>query len=380
MIAALAPGAARSLGLTLVLALAVAPPLAGAHEAGARPAASQEAGQQTAAPPASAAAVTKVDSSTPGIINMILVKVNGSAILFSDLLQQEEERMPLIRQQLPEDEIEAQLPELRRRFLIGLIDETMMLQRADSLGIVADANQVDAQIQSLRQANGLETDEQLAEALAAMGMTMNEMRDRMRKTYRQQRLVFEEVNRGLFASESEIRRYYEDHTGDFTAPEQVRLEQLVFLTQGGNTETIRQQAESALADLRSGMSVQEVAARYPGSVPFAEDTGFVPVADLSESLAVAVPAMTVGEFADVVRSQFGFHLVRVLERNSQAVASFEQVRDAIRERLIAEKSQKRLQQYLGQLRQRTNLEILDPLYADIEDAWKAEPETPTTAR
>lgn len=340
----------------------------------------QEAEQQAApAPAAQPGALATFDSSMPGVINMILVKVNGAPILYSELLQEEEERMPLIRQQFPEEEIEAQLPQLRSQFLVGLIDQLMMLQRADSLGITADANQVDAQIQRLREANGLETEEQFQEALAGMGMNVEDIRDRMRRTLRQQRLVFEEVNRGLFASESEIRRYYEDHDGEFTAPEQVRLEQLVFLTQGGNAEAIRLQAEGALADLRSGMSVADVAARYPGSVPFAEDSSFVAVGDLNESLAQAVPGMPEGEFADVVQSQFGFHLVRVVERNDQAVATFEEVRDAIRERLISDKSQKRLQQYLGQLRGRTNLEILDPLYAGIEEAWKAEPEAQTSA-
>ena len=128
------------------------------------------------------------------------------------------------------------------------------------------------------------------------------------------------------------------------------------------------------------MSLQDVAARYPGSVPFAEDPAFVAVADLNDSLADAVPEMPEGQFAGPVQSQFGFHVVRVVERSAQAVAAFEDVRDAIRERIISDKSQKRLEQYLGQLRQRTNLEILDPRFADIEAAWKAEPENPISPR
>lgn len=351
----------------MLLAAALAP-VAGAQEV---------PPQATAAAPA---AVGSTDSSMPGIINMILVKVNGAPILYSQLLEQEAERMPLIRQQFPEEEIEAQLPALRRQFLVGLIDEQMMLQRADTLGITADANQVDAQIQRLREANGLQTEEQFQEALAAMGLGLDELRERMRRTMRQQRLVFEEVNRGLFASESEIRRYYDENAGEFTAPEQVRLEQLVFLVQAGSAEAAAQQAASAAADLRAGMSLQDAAAKYPGSVPFAADTGFVPVADLTESLAAAVPGMPIGEIGEPVQSQFGFHVVRVVERSSEAVAAFEDVRDAIRERLISDKSQKRLEQYLGQLRQRTNLEILDPLYADIEAAWKAESESPISDR
>jgi len=340
----------------------------------AMPAAAQEA----AAPPVQAATDTPAplpaDPTDAGVINMILVKVNGAPILLSDLLSTEEERLPLLRQQFSEEEIAAQLPQLRRTFLIGLIDEKMMLQRADQLGITADANQVDSQIQRLREANGLETDEQFEAALASQGLTVEDIRDAMRKTLRQQRLVFEEVQRGIFVSESEMRRYYDDHPGDFSAPEQVRLEQLVFLTQGGDTPAVREQVQGALGDLRSGMSLQDVAAKYPGSVPFAEDPSFLPVSDLQDAIAEAVPTMPEGEYSGPVRSPFGYHIVKVVERQSQSVSAYDEVKDTIRNRLNTEKSQKRYTQYLGQLRRRTSLEILDPRYADIEETWKASDE------
>jgi parvulin-like peptidyl-prolyl isomerase len=333
--------------------------------------------QEQAPPPA--AVVVQPTSTTPGVINMILVKVNGTPILLSDLESEVGERLPLLQQQIPEEEIAAQMPTIRRDVLIGLIDERMMLQRADQLGIVADTNQVDAQIERMRQANGLETDEQLATALAGMGMTLEEVRERLRKTQRQQRLVFEEVQRGIFVSEADINRYYQDNTGEFAAPEQVRLEQLVFLTQGGNEAAVQQQAAAAAAELRAGGTLDDVAAKYPGSVPFAEDQGYVALSDLNEALAAAVPDMPEGVFTDPVQSQFGFHVVRVAERQSERTEAFDDVRDQIRNRLTTERSQERFEQYVTGLRGRTRLEILDGQFLDIEEAWKSEGDEATTA-
>jgi len=271
------------------------------------------------------------------------------------------------------------MPLIRREVLRGLIDEKMMLQRADRLGIVADANQVDSQIERLREQNGFTTDAQLEEALAGMGMTLAEMRERMRSTLRQQRLVFEEVQRGIFVSEAEINNFYDENPDQFAAPDQVRLEQLVFLIQAGNEATVGQQAASAAAALRAGGSLEEVAAQFPGSVPFAEDPSFVALVDLNDALAAAVPDMPEGVYSDPVRSQFGYHVVRVAERQEQQRANLADVREQIKNRLTTQKSQDRLEQYVGQLRDRTTLEILDAQYADIEEAWKADPEEATTA-
>jgi len=341
------------------------------------------AAQEEQAAPADRPQVTMdgvpVSSGTPGVINMILVKVNGTPILLSDLESEVAERMPLVQQQIPQSEIEAQMPLIRREVLRGLIDEKMMLQRADRLGIVADANQVDAQIERLREQNGFTTDAELEEALTGMGMTLAEMRERMRSTLRQQRLVFEEVQRGIFVSEAEINRFYDENPDEFAAPDQVRLEQLVFLIQAGNESTVAQQAAGAAQALRAGGALEEVAAQYPGSVPFAEDQSFVALADLNEALAAAVPSMPAGVYSDPVRSQFGYHVVRVAERQEQQRANLADVREQIKNRLTTQKSQDRLEQYVGQLRERTTLEILDAQYDDIEEAWKADPEGATTA-
>lgn len=318
-----------------------------------------------------------VSSATPGIINMILVKVNGDSILLSDLEEEVAGRLPLLLQQIPQAEIDAQMPLIRREVLRGLIDETMMLQRADRLGIVADANQVDSQIEALKRQNGITSDEELEQALLAQaGLTLEDMRERLRSQLRQQRLVFEEVQRGIFVSEAEINRFYEENPDEFVAPDEVRLEQLVFLTQGSTETTVASQAARAAEALRAGGSLDQVAAQFPGSVPFAEDQSFVPLGDLNEALADAVPDLPTGIFSDPIRSQFGFHVVRVAERRERQRSELADVRAQIKSRLESQKSQERLEEYVSSLRERTQLEILDPQFADIEDSWKSDSEEP----
>lgn len=339
-------------------------------------AASQNAPAQEATEPTALAGIAIPELPT-NIINMIIVKVNGDPILLSDLQSKEDERVALLRQQLPDAEIQAQIEPLRLGILQGLIDESMMLQRADRLGITADANQVDRQIETLREQNNIRTEEEFSQALAALGMTLDQVRAQMRVSIRTQRLVYEEVNRNIFVSDKDIGVYYTAHLDDFAAPDQVRLQQLVFLTQGGDAAALRQQAEAALAELRQGEVFADVEAKYTNGMGFTDD-GFIAVSDLNETLATNVPGLAPEVFSEVLESEFGFQIVRVLERQERSISAVEDVSEDIRRVLTTEKSQARLKEYLGGLRDNTDIEILDQRFAGIEDAWRKQPDVPVT--
>ncbi len=313
------------------------------------------------------------------VINMILVKVNGDPIMLTDLETVERDRMEMLRQQIPESEIQAQLLQLRERFLAGLIDEKMMAQRADALGITADANLVDSQIRRLRDTNDITTDEEFEQALAEAGITFDALRDQVRRTLRQQQLVQQEVNRSIFVSEIEVAQYYNDHPEQFEAPAQVRLRQLIFITGGGDPTALRQQAEAALVELQGGADYSGIGAKYTNGTPMTGEDTFIAMDELNESLATTVPDMGVGTYS-LVESQFGYHLVSVLERQERATIPLADVMQSILQRITAEKSQKAIGEYLVGLRDGTELKILDQTYINIAEAWKAPPEESVEGR
>ena len=306
------------------------------------------------------------------IINMVLVKVNGDPILLSDLRSMVEDRVSLLRAQFPAEEIEAQMPALTTQILAGMVDQKMMLQRADLVGITIDANMVDRQIQNLRDSNAFTTDAELDAALEQMGLTMDELREQVRDNLRQQRLAFDEVQRQIFVSETEINEYYEGNPDQFTAPEQVRLEQLVFI---GEPAALRDQAFEAAAEVQAGAEASAVGEKYVNGQHVADTGSFIAVADLTEGLAATVPALPVGSFSDPIETTFGYSIVRVVERNEQNVAGLDDAREAIRQRLTSDKSQERMDEYVRNLRETASIEIVDSRFGGILVLWEAIEET-----
>jgi parvulin-like peptidyl-prolyl isomerase len=329
-------------------------------------AAAQESGAQEAVATA-AGPVVSLGETANTVINMILVRVNGDPILLSEVRERVDSQLAALQAGLSEAEIAAQLPELRIRILEGMIDETMMVQRAERLGIIIGPNEVDRYVQQVRDNNGFASDAELEAELATFGMTMEGLRDQARKTLQQQRLVFEEVQRSVFVSEGEIVTYYAEHEEDFRTAEQVRLEQLVFI---GSPAQLAEQAAAAATELRAGADLETVGGKFVDATAMADTGTFIAVSDLTQGLAEAVPNLETGVFSEPIQTNFGLSIVRVLERTEQMTAALDDVRDDIRNRLTGQRSQERMNKYLGDLRKGTRLEVLDPRLAGLDEAWK----------
>lgn len=308
-----------------------------------------------------------LDEAAGTVINMILVRVNGDPIHLSEIRERMDSQMEILRGGLPEEEIQAQLPALRMQALQAMIDEMMMQQRAQRMGIVIGANDVDRWVQQVRENNGFASDAELEAELVSIGMTMEALREQARKTLAQNRLVFEEVQRSVFVTETEITEYYNEHLDDFRTSEEVRLEQLVFI---GAPADLAEQAAAAARELQAGADLQTVGGKYVDATPMADTGTFIGVDDLAEGLAQAVPNLTTGIYSDPVTTNFGLSILKVVERTDQQIASLEDVHQNIRNRLTTQRSQERMEKYLNALRSETRIEILDPRLIGLDDAWR----------
>ncbi len=325
-------------------------------------------GQEAASAPETDALATFGDTAGT-VINMILVRVNGDPILLSELRQRTDSQLEAMRAALPEAEIQAQLPAVRMSTLQGMIDEIMMEQRAERLGILIGANEVDRYVQQVRDTNGFATEADLEAELGTIGMTMGDLREQARKALAQNRLIFEEVQRSVFVTETQINEYYREHQDDFATSAEVRLEQLVFI---GAPADLAEQAAAAARELQAGGDLETVGGKYVDATPIADAGSFIAISDLTEGLAAAVPDLPTGTYSEPIVTDFGLQIVKVVDRTEQTTATLDDVRENIRNRLTTQRSQERYDEYVTDLRGDTRLDIIDPRLAGLDDVWKTQ--------
>jgi parvulin-like peptidyl-prolyl isomerase len=72
-----------------------------------------------------------------------------------------------------------------------------------------------------------------------------------------------------------------------------------------------------------------------------------------------------GEMSGIIRTSSGFHVVKVLERQDEGGTEFTEVESPIRDRLLQDRKEKALQDYLASLRRESRIKVNEPLFQEI---------------
>ena len=147
-------------------------------------------------------------------------------------------------------------------------------------------------------------------------------------------------------TEPEIELYYSQNQYRFEQPERVKLRHILFMTTDKSeeeTEEARRKAEDVLEQLRAGADFEELAREHsedPGNADNGGDLGWVTRGDMVPEFEDAGFALQIGELsAAPVKTDFGFHLIRLDDRQSGSIKPLSEVREVIRSDLVAERSQ-----------------------------------------
>jgi len=145
----------------------------------------------------------------------------------------------------------------------------------------------------------------------------------------------------LLVSDAErVKSFYEEHDERFHKPEQVRARHILFRVEPGagepEEEAVRGRALEALERLQSGEDFAAVAEELsddPGSKSRGGDLGFFPRGQMVQAVEEVAFAQEPGTISDPVRSDFGFHIIRVEELREAVDQNLDEVAREIAEEL-----------------------------------------------
>ncbi len=156
-------------------------------------------------------------------------------------------------------------------------------------------------------------------------------------------------------SDEEIRDYYEGHKDLYAVPEERRVAHiLISVPEDGNDADAKVKAERIYQELKQGADFTELAKKYsddPGSADQGGDLGYIEKGMLDPQFDEVAFALPEREISEPVRTEFGFHIIKVLEVKPGEVKSLDEVRDEIARELRREKAEKL---YLDELERLAN--------------------------
>ncbi len=161
-----------------------------------------------------------------------------------------------------------------------------------------------------------------------------------------------DVIKGITVSDDEAKKFYSDNPTMFTQPERIHARHILV---SGDEELAKVQSE-----LKAGKSFDVVAKEYsrdPGSAANGGDLGEFPKGVMVPEFEKAAFALkNPGDVSEPVKSQFGWHIIKLEERIPESLVPFEQVKERILQELRDQKVQKLLQDRAKALEEKYKVE------------------------
>jgi peptidyl-prolyl cis-trans isomerase D len=153
-------------------------------------------------------------------------------------------------------------------------------------------------------------------------------------------------------SAQDVQRYYDDNQQQYSTPEQVRASHILLKTEGKDDAAVKKQAEEVLAKVKDGADFAALATKISEDESSATKGGelepFGRGAMVKEFDEVAF-ALKPGETSGLVKTQFGYHIIRVTEKRPASTRSLDEARVQIEEILKSERAQKEAERISNEL-------------------------------
>ncbi|TMJ09523.1 MAG: hypothetical protein E6G98_09295 [Bacillati bacterium ANGP1] len=280
----------------------------------------------------------------------VAATVNGEVIYINEL----NEQVDTLAKQYGLDPSTAdgarQRAEVSRVVLDQLIEQRLVLQEARRQSALPTETQIEDQLQEIKRNFPTQRDFELA--LAQRNLTLAELKDRLRTNLAVRNLMVKVAP--VTVTDAEIEQYFREHRSEFDRSEQVHVRHILLDDEN--------QARLVLAKLRRGEPFGDLARQYskdPGSREQGGDLGFVNRGQLVSEFEQAAFALQPKQISDIVKTQYGYHLIQVLERRPPQPATLEQARDQIRRVLVSSRQEAAFQEWVKKIKAQAKISRTD---------------------
>ncbi len=281
------------------------------------------------------------------VVNRILIHVNSRIITQSQFDTRMEQN---IRESgAPRDA--AAREAMKKSVMEELVNEALLEDRARELDLITTDQEIEDQIKRLKEQNNVKSDEEFQKSLAASGLTVDRLREQLRRSQTLQRVVGREVQAKVDLSDDALRLIYEREKETWRIPEKAHLAE-VLISKGDDPERAARRAKEASDLIKGGAKFETVVKDFSdgGTKARGGDLGMVARGELQAEIDKAVFSLPVGAVSEPIQTRFGWHLVKVVDKIPVSYKPFNDVKAELLKREQDTQFQKKLAEYLEKLK------------------------------
>ncbi len=306
-----------------------------------------------------------VDSAPAGqTIDRVAAVVDDSPILLSEVEARVEGDM---MRKGPETEDPAEITrrrgEMMRAGLEVLINEKLLDEQLKDANIDIGDDQLQAAIDDVKRENKIPDDAAFAEALKHEGYTLATYRAKLKRDLAKMKLLNLKVHSQAKVTDNDVReaygRTYLHQDGELEVHARHILVALTKDAKPADVEHAQARAEEISQKAKAGGDFAALARQLSDGPSAAQggDLGWFRRGVMVPEFERAAFALPVGAVSDPVRTQFGFHVIKVEDKRKAAPPPFDTVKEQLRQKLTQEQLDRLTKDYLSSLKKDATIEV-----------------------
>ncbi len=280
--------------------------------------------------------------------------VNGERVKKSDIKEEAERMRPhyqdVFRDQSP-DEQEKQLWEWSRE---NVIERIILKQEARKDKRPISEEKFEDAFKKLLEDNGGK--EKFYKDFNVTPAKEKKIKADLELQLRVERLLKDVCQNIKPPSANEVKKYFVKNKDKYKIPEQVRAAHIVkYVNEQVSTVKAYNDIIKIQKELKAGTDFEELADKKSDCPGKGGDLGYFPRGEMVQEFEDVVFSLGIGEVSDIIRSGFGYHLAKVYDKRPAKSIEFEHVKNEIVKKLIEEKREKRIDEYIDVLKEKAKI-------------------------
>jgi peptidyl-prolyl cis-trans isomerase SurA len=289
------------------------------------------------------------------LLDKVVAVVNSEVITWSELYKAMEfDASPAVKA-MSEQERHKIFKQNETVFLENLIDMRLLLQEAKKANINASDDEVNKTMAAIREKYAM-TDAAFVDALMKEGFTMEAYKKKLSEQIIINRLVDFEVRSKIVVTEDDVNAHLAKNKEMAAGDEGYKIGH-IFIRKNDDPGQSEEKARGIYERIKAGENFADAARKYSDdpSAKAGGDLGFVNKSDLSKEFLAALSKLKPGEVSEPFKTGNGMHIV--LLESAKIYNNPAELKQAVRDKLLAEKFERDYKAWIKGLRQRSYVEI-----------------------
>lgn len=291
----------------------------------------------------------------------VLIRVNGEEITRGEIMEVMSRGLQQMAGRVPPEQMQQLQAQMYGQIKQDMISRKLIDAAVAEANVEVTEESVAQQIEEIKAT--IPSGQTLESALEAQGMSMEDLTKDIKEEMATRQFLESKVADIADATEEDATEYYEKNPQDFEQPAQVSASHILLSFDAEDSDDDKAAKKASLVDIKNEIvaetiTFEDAATQHSGCPSKAQggSLGSFGKGQMVPEFEVAAFSQEINEVGDVVETQFGYHIIKVSERNDGTKMPFEEVKGQLITYLSQQKKQEAVAAYVEGLRTEATIE------------------------